>query len=41
MQRRKIEQLEATVKRLMLSKRKKVVPDPNSVFVDIEKIHKA
>jgi len=41
MQRRKIEQLEATVKRLMPSKRKKVVPDPNSVFVDIEKIHKA
>ena len=41
MQRRKIEQLEATVERLMPSKRKKVVPDPNSVFVDIEKIHKA
>jgi len=40
-QRRKIKQLEATVKRLMPSKRKKVVPDPNSVFVDIEKIYKA
>jgi len=40
-QRRKIEQLEATVKRLIPSKRKKVVLDPNSVFVDIEKIHKA
>ena len=23
------------------SKRKKVVPDPNSVFVDIEQIHRA
>jgi len=41
MQRRKIEQLKATVKRLMLSKRKKVVPDPNSVFINIEKIYKA
>jgi len=41
MQRRKIEQLEATVKRLMPSKRKKVVLDPNSVFIDIKKIHKA
>ena len=41
MQERRIKQLEATVERLKPSKRRKVVPDPNQTFADIENIRQS
>ena len=41
LQQRRIEELEATVERLRPTKRRKVVPDPNTIFSTIEDIHKA
>ena len=40
-QQRKIEELEATVERLRPTKRRKVVPDPNTAFSTIEDIYRA
>jgi len=41
LQKRKIEELEATVERLKPSRRRKVVPDPNGVFANINNIRQA
>jgi hypothetical protein len=38
---RRVDELEATVERLKPSKRRRVVPDPNQVFADIENIRQA
>ena len=41
LQQRKIEELEATVERLRPTKRRKVVPDPNTTFTTIDDVHRA
>lgn len=40
-QTREIEMLKATIERMKPTKRKKVIPEPNSVFARIEEIHEA
>lgn len=40
-QARRIEELEVTVKQLKPSKQRKIVPDPNTTFTDIENIRAA
>ena len=41
MAKRRIEELEAQIKRIKPTRRRKVIPDPNSSFADIRNIRRA